>query len=126
VFIVDHSHCKREWRRQRASSIAAKEEESDRQRQANRRQVQSDLAAFLKDYAAKVEEKKGRPVDTAAFMTEFDGNPEKRLPASVNIRTVDWKGLQKLLKLLPPPQHQGQLATADRFAQIVNAMAERQ
>lgn len=56
-------------------------------------------------------------------MTEFDGNPQRRLeggPVVSGPASIDWAKVQKLVKLLPAP------ANADRFLQIVNSMAAKQ
>lgn len=98
--------------------IAARELESDRIRETNRQQAQTELADFLKDYNAKVEERKAKDVDTSAFMTEFDG-PVKQSNGS---SSVDWVAVEKLIKMLPAPSAK----SADRFMQIVQSNIQRQ
>ena len=88
--------------------------ESDRQREETRRKAQDELARFLADYAAKVEERKARPVDMSAFLTEFDGKPT----AGTASADVDWEAVGRLIKLLPPPPA-GQ--ATDRFLQLVQS-----
>jgi hypothetical protein len=64
-----------------------------------------------------VEERKAKGVDTAAFMTEFDG-PVKQSKGAA----VDWTAVEKLIKMMPAPSAK----SADRFMQIVQSNIQRQ
>lgn len=114
VLIVLYSN--RTWRKEKDSLIAARELESDRIREVNRQKAQKELADFLKDYNAKIEERKAKDVDTSAFLTEFDGL-DKQVETA-----VDWKIVERLIKMLPTSSSKA----ADRFMQIVQSNIQRQ
>jgi len=57
-------------------------------------------------------------------MTEFDGLDRTEIQSSTDNGKVDWKAVQRLVRLLPGQE--GGAGGADRFLQIVNSMAESQ